>query len=105
MGLAYANLPCIGAEVQLPFSGVKKSGHSVLHAREATETVIDRTAWTLNNNQDIDFAHQDTRGMNGGGRDEEPTGRPSGRPPVGWTPSGLPGAREAVQRVGSLAST
>ena len=29
IGLAYGNLPCIGAEVQLPFGGVKKSGKAL----------------------------------------------------------------------------
>ena len=55
-GLAYGNLPCIGAEVQLPFGGVKKSGKGSPHAREAIETVTDRTAWTLNNATDIEMA-------------------------------------------------
>ena len=56
VGLAYANLPCIGAEVQLPFGGVKKSGKGQPHAREAIETVTERTAWTLNNSEDIEMA-------------------------------------------------
>ena len=56
VGLAYANLPCIGAEVQLPFGGVKGSGRGAPHAREAIETVTDRTAWTLNNSEDIQMA-------------------------------------------------
>ncbi|MFC7133840.1 MULTISPECIES: aldehyde dehydrogenase family protein [Salinibaculum] len=56
VGLAYANLPCIGAEVQLPFGGVKKSGSGAPHAREAIETVTERTAWTLNNSEDIEMA-------------------------------------------------
>jgi aldehyde dehydrogenase (NAD+) len=56
VGLAYANLPCIGAEVQLPFGGVKKSGQGAPHAREAIETVTERTAWTVNNSEDIEMA-------------------------------------------------
>jgi aldehyde dehydrogenase (NAD+) len=56
VGLAYANLPCIGAEVQLPFGGVKQSGSGAPHAREAIETVTDRTAWTVNNSTDIELA-------------------------------------------------
>ncbi len=56
VGLAYANLPCIGAEVQLPFGGVKQSGSGSPHAREAIETVTDRTAWTVNNSRDIQMA-------------------------------------------------
>ena len=56
MGLAYANLPCIGAEVQLPFGGVKKSGKGSPSAREVIEAVTERTAFTLNNSKDIQMA-------------------------------------------------
>ena len=56
VGLAYANLPCIGAEVQLPFGGVKKSGTGSPSAREVIESVTDRTAWTLNNSKEIEMA-------------------------------------------------
>ncbi len=56
VGLAYANLPCIGAEVQLPFGGVKKSGNGYPSAREVIEAVTDRTAWTLNNSKEIEMA-------------------------------------------------
>jgi len=56
IGLAYGNLPCIGAEVQLPFGGVKKSGNGYPSAREVIEAVTDRTAWTLNNDEDIEMA-------------------------------------------------
>ncbi|MFD1569052.1 aldehyde dehydrogenase family protein [Halorubrum laminariae] len=56
LGLAYGNLPCIGAEVQLPFGGVKKSGNGNPSAREIIEAVTDRTAWTLNNSTDIRMA-------------------------------------------------
>ncbi|SEQ49037.1 aldehyde dehydrogenase family protein [Natrinema salaciae] len=56
LGLAYANLPCIGAEVQLPFGGVKKSGNGYPSAREAIEAVTERTAWTLNNSKEIEMA-------------------------------------------------
>jgi aldehyde dehydrogenase (NAD+) len=56
IGLAYGNLPCIGAEVQLPFGGVKKSGKGSPHAREVIEAVTERTAWTLNNSRDIEMA-------------------------------------------------
>jgi aldehyde dehydrogenase (NAD+) len=55
-GLAYANLPCIGAEVQLPFGGVGKSGKGSPSARESIEAVTERTAWTLNNSKDIEMA-------------------------------------------------
>jgi len=56
LGLAYANLPCIGAEVQLPFGGVKKSGKGAPSAREVIEAVTERTAWTLNNSREIEMA-------------------------------------------------
>jgi aldehyde dehydrogenase (NAD+) len=56
VGLAYGNLPCIGAEVQLPFGGVKKSGNGYPSAREVIEAVTDRSAWTLNNSKDIEMA-------------------------------------------------
>ncbi|UWG51586.1 Lactaldehyde dehydrogenase, Succinate semialdehyde dehydrogenase NAD-dependent aldehyde dehydrogenase [Halalkaliarchaeum sp. AArc-CO] len=56
VGLAYGNLPCIGAEVQLPFGGVKKSGNGYPSAREVIEAVTERTAWTLNNSREIEMA-------------------------------------------------
>ena len=56
LGLAYGNLPCIGAEVQLPFGGVKKSGNGYPSAREVIEAVTERTAWTLNNSTEIEMA-------------------------------------------------
>jgi aldehyde dehydrogenase (NAD+) len=56
VGLAYGNLPCIGAEVQLPFGGIKKSGNGYPSAREVIEAVTDRTAWTLNNAEGIELA-------------------------------------------------
>jgi len=56
LGLAYANLPCIGAEVQLPFGGVKRSGNGRPSAREIIEAVTERTAWTVNNSRDIALA-------------------------------------------------
>jgi aldehyde dehydrogenase (NAD+) len=56
VGLAYANLPCIGAEVQLPFGGVKKSGNGYPSAREVIEAVTERTAWTVNNSTEIQMA-------------------------------------------------
>ena len=56
VGLSYGNLPCIGAEVQLPFGGVKRSGHGPASARESIEAVTERTAWTLNNSREIRMA-------------------------------------------------
>ncbi len=56
VGLCYANLPSIGAEVQLPFGGVKKSGKGAPSARSVIETVTERTAFTVNNAKDIEMA-------------------------------------------------
>lgn len=56
VGLAYANIPCIGAEVQLPFGGVKRSGNGYPSAREIIEVVTERTAWTVNNGEDVELA-------------------------------------------------
>lgn len=56
VGLAYANVPCIGAEVQLPFGGLKSSGNGSPSAREIIETVTERTAWTVNNDKDIQLS-------------------------------------------------
>ncbi|MFC6992029.1 aldehyde dehydrogenase family protein [Haladaptatus sp. GCM10025707] len=56
VGLSYGNLPCIGAEVHLPFGGVKKSGNGYPSAREIIEAVTERTAWTLNNSKEIRMA-------------------------------------------------
>ena len=56
IGLKYGNLPCIGAEVQLPFGGMKKSGNGYPSAREVIEAVTERTAWTLNNSKEIEMA-------------------------------------------------
>ncbi|WP_251344097.1 aldehyde dehydrogenase family protein [Haloplanus halophilus] len=55
-GLAYANLPCIGAEVQLPFGGLGKSGKGSPSAREVIEAVTERTAWTVNNDPEVSLA-------------------------------------------------
>lgn len=56
VGFAYANIPCIGAEVQLPFGGIKDSGNGSPSAREIIETVTERTAWTLNNAEEIQLS-------------------------------------------------
>jgi aldehyde dehydrogenase (NAD+) len=56
VGLSYANLPSIGAEIQLPFGGVKKSGNGYPSAREIIEAVTERTAWTVNNSREVQMA-------------------------------------------------
>jgi aldehyde dehydrogenase (NAD+) len=47
-GMGYVNLPCIGAEVHLPFGGVKKSGNGHPSAAGLIETVTHKIAWTVN---------------------------------------------------------
>jgi aldehyde dehydrogenase (NAD+) len=42
-GMGYVNLPCIGAEVHLPFGGVKKSGNGHPSAAGLIETVTHKT--------------------------------------------------------------
>ncbi|MFC4360014.1 aldehyde dehydrogenase family protein [Halobium salinum] len=70
IGLAYGNLPCIGAEVQLPFGGVKKSGNGYPSAREVIEAVTERTAWTLNNSKDIQMAQGLSADIKTSGQDD-----------------------------------
>ncbi|MFO0852463.1 MAG: aldehyde dehydrogenase family protein [Gemmataceae bacterium] len=55
-GLGYVNLPSIGAEVHLPFGGVKRSGNGHPSAAGLTETVTHRTAFTVNHGTDIKMA-------------------------------------------------
>jgi aldehyde dehydrogenase (NAD+) len=55
-GMGYVNLPCIGAEVHLPFGGVKKSGNGHPSAAGLVETVTHKTAWTVNHGLEIKMA-------------------------------------------------
>ena len=55
-GLGYVNLPCIGAEVHLPFGGVKKSGNGHPSAAGLIDTVTHKTAWTVNHAETIEMA-------------------------------------------------
>lgn len=55
-GMGYVNLPCIGAEVHLPFGGVKKSGNGHPSAAGLTEAVTHKTAWTVNHGTEIKMA-------------------------------------------------
>lgn len=55
-GMGYVNLPCIGAEVHLPFGGVKKSGNGHPSAAGLIDTVTHKTAWTVNHAQEIKMA-------------------------------------------------
>jgi aldehyde dehydrogenase (NAD+) len=47
-GMGYVNLPCIGAEVHLPFGGVKRSGNGHPSAAGLVTTVTHSVAWTVN---------------------------------------------------------
>ncbi len=55
-GMGYVNLPSIGAEVHLPFGGVKKSGNGHPSAAGLVEVVSHNTAWTVNHGTDIKMA-------------------------------------------------
>jgi aldehyde dehydrogenase (NAD+) len=55
-GMGYVNLPCIGAEVHLPFGGVKKSGNGHPSAAGLIETVTHKTAWTVNHGLEVKMA-------------------------------------------------
>jgi aldehyde dehydrogenase (NAD+) len=55
-GMGYVNLPCIGAEVHLPFGGVKKSGNGHPSAAGLIEAVTHKTAWTVNHADEVKMA-------------------------------------------------
>jgi len=55
-GMGYVNLPCIGAEVHLPFGGVKKSGNGHPSAAGLVEAVTHKIAWTVNHGDEIKMA-------------------------------------------------
>lgn len=55
-GLGYVNLPSIGAEVHLPFGGVKKSGNGHPSAAGLIDTVTHKIAWTVNHGTEIRMA-------------------------------------------------
>ncbi len=65
-GMGYVNLPCIGAEVHLPFGGVKKSGNGHPSAAGLIETVTHKTAWTINYGQEVKMAQGLTTDIEGG---------------------------------------
>jgi aldehyde dehydrogenase (NAD+) len=64
-GMGYVNLPCIGAEVHLPFGGVKKSGNGHPSAAGLVEAVTHRTAWTVNHGLEIRMAQGLTTAIEG----------------------------------------
>lgn len=55
-GLGYVNLPSIGAEVHLPFGGVKASGNGHPGAEGIIESVTHRVAFTVNHADEIVMA-------------------------------------------------
>lgn len=55
-GMGYVNLPCVGAEVHLPFGGVKKSGNGHPSAAGLVEAVTHKIAWTVNHGTEIKMA-------------------------------------------------
>jgi aldehyde dehydrogenase (NAD+) len=66
-GMGYVNLPCIGAEVHLPFGGVKKSGNGHPSAAGLIEAVTHKTAWTVNYAEEVKMAQGLTTDIAGGG--------------------------------------
>jgi aldehyde dehydrogenase (NAD+) len=65
-GMGYVNLPCIGAEVHLPFGGVKKSGNGHPSAAGLIEAVTHKTAWTVNHAEEVKMAQGLTVAVEGG---------------------------------------
>ena len=55
-GIGYVNLPTIGAEVQLPFGGVKKSGTGMPSAATLIDAMTHRISWTVNHSEEIRMA-------------------------------------------------
>lgn len=55
-GLGYINLPSIGAEVHLPFGGVKASGNGHPGAEGILDSVTHRVAFTVNHAKEIVMA-------------------------------------------------
>jgi aldehyde dehydrogenase (NAD+) len=55
-GLGYVNLPSIGAEVHLPFGGVKASGNGHPGAEAILDSVTHRIAFTVNHDTEIVMA-------------------------------------------------
>ncbi len=64
-GMGYVNLPCIGAEVHLPFGGVKQSGNGRPSAAGLVETVTHKVAWTVNHGTEVKMAQGLTTNIEG----------------------------------------
>ncbi|MBL9083748.1 MAG: aldehyde dehydrogenase family protein [Planctomycetales bacterium] len=61
-GMGYVNLPCIGAEVHLPFGGVKRSGNGQPSASALIDSVTHKTSFTVNHELGITMAQGMTAG-------------------------------------------
>jgi aldehyde dehydrogenase (NAD+) len=55
-GMGYVNLPCIGAEVHLPFGGIKRSGNGQPSAAALVDAVTHKTSFTVNHERGITMA-------------------------------------------------
>jgi aldehyde dehydrogenase (NAD+) len=55
-GVGYVNLPTIGAEVHLPFGGLKRSGTGLPSAAALIEVVTHKAAWTVNHALEFQMA-------------------------------------------------
>ena len=55
-GMGYVNLPCIGAEVHLPFGGVKRSGNGQPSAAALVDAVTHKISFTVNHARSITMA-------------------------------------------------
>jgi len=55
-GMGYVNLPCIGAEVHLPFGGVKRSGNGQPSAAGLVDSVTHKISFTVNHDTQITMA-------------------------------------------------
>jgi len=55
-GMCYINLPCIGAEVHVPFGGVKQSGNGQPSAAGLVDAVTHRVVVTTNHERGISMA-------------------------------------------------
>jgi aldehyde dehydrogenase (NAD+) len=55
-GMGYVNLPCIGAEVHLPFGGVKRSGNGQPSAAALVDAVTHKISFTVNHQRGITMA-------------------------------------------------
>ena len=61
-GMGYVNLPCIGAEVHLPFGGVKRSGNGQPSAAALIDSVTHKISFTVNHDYEIKMAQGMTAG-------------------------------------------